>query len=127
MEIFLSIFDVMKSKVALFFLVLGQLMLFAHSVVPHHHHGGMIVINCHHDHDCGHGDGEEGTCQLQFSLYDVQDDEQDEVAHCFVTSECVHLNTAPEVSSVIAPEMRHIPLPYGPPLQSIRRRGPPSC
>ena len=54
----------MKRKVSIIFLLLANVFLLAHAVVPHHHHDSMPVAvldlhghhHDHHDHDSHHQD-----------------------------------------------------------------------
>lgn len=53
-------------------LVVAQICVFAHSVVPHHHHDGVVSICIHHGGEDGHADGEEPGDDHCCSFSDLQ-------------------------------------------------------
>ncbi len=66
----------MKRAVTFIFLLLANIALLAHAVVPHHHHGGSITFilcshcndcgkACHHNHEAGQHDDSTEDCPLK--------------------------------------------------------------
>ncbi len=58
-----------RYRLAFWMLVIAQICVFAHTVLPHHHHDGVVTVCLHHHEAPGHSESDDEHC---CSLSDVQ-------------------------------------------------------
>ena len=116
----------MRSRLAFWMLVVAQICVFAHTVVPHHHHDGVVTVCLHHHEAPGHSESDDDNC---CSLSDEQYlAEEDHHIDYFAEAESISWNNAVVVQLYQTACFR--PQPFqcsNPVLDSYVLRGPPFC
>lgn len=119
----------MKTRFALWMVVLAQLCMFAHAMIPHHHHDGVVTV-CLHHHGIGNDEGGEADddhcCSFQDLQYVAEEDHHN--------TDCPTADIVPENNLADIPPLHQVVLfPEGtflysaPPRNSFILRGPPAC
>lgn len=119
----------MKRRYALWLLVVAQICVLAHSIVPHHHHDGVVTICLHHDSTDGHADGEEPGDEHCCSFSDLQYIAEDHHELEFAMEELASVPLPIQIQPMfMALAINHHYSFYSDPhCSAIILRGPPAC
>ena len=122
-------FTVVKRHLALWLLVVAQICVLAHSVIPHHHHDGVVAICFHHEGTAGHADGEgsgdEHCCSFSDLQYTAEDHHGLECVEEGIVSVPLPIQIQPLVTAFAV--SHHYSFYSDPHCSAIILRGPPAC